>query len=84
MMSVLFPDSEQTELLCPQGTMVESSCFCVNTSLEVGRGRGSLHDMSTGDILHGVTPIVDLFGASGASIGEGAGKQRRGGRQRLW
>lgn len=46
MMSVLFPDLEQTGLLRPHGAMVESSRFCVDTSLKAGRAGGSLHDVT--------------------------------------
>ena len=46
MMSVLFPDLEQTGLLRPHAGMVESSRFCVDTSLEAGRAGGSLHDVT--------------------------------------
>lgn len=46
MMSVLFPDLEQTGLLRPHAAMVESSRFCVDTSLEAGRAAGSLHDVT--------------------------------------
>lgn len=46
MMSVLFPDLEQTGLLRPDAAMVESSRFCVDTSLEAGRAGGSLHDVT--------------------------------------
>lgn len=46
MMSVLFPDLEQTGLLRPHAQMVESSRFCVDTSLEAGRTGGSLHDVT--------------------------------------
>jgi len=46
MMSVLFPDLEQTGLLRPHAVMVESSRFCVDTSLEAGRAGGSLHDVT--------------------------------------
>ncbi len=46
MMSVLFPDLEQTGLLRPHDAMVESSRFCVDTSLEAGRAGGLLHDVT--------------------------------------
>lgn len=46
MMSVLFPDLEQTGLLRPHAQMIESSRFCVDTSLEAGRAGGSLHDVT--------------------------------------
>ena len=46
MMSVLFPDLEPTGLLRPHAQMVESSRFCVDTSLEAGRAGGSLHDVT--------------------------------------
>lgn len=46
MMSVLFPELEQTSLLRPHAQMVESSRFCVDTSLEAGRAGGSLHDVT--------------------------------------
>lgn len=46
MMSVLFPDLEQSGLLRPHGAMIESSRFCVDTSLEAGRAGGSLHDVT--------------------------------------
>lgn len=46
MMSVLFPDLERSGLLRPHGEMVESSRFCVDTSLEAGRGGGLLHDVT--------------------------------------
>ena len=46
MMSVLFPDLEQAGLLRPHAAMVESSRFCVDTSLEAGRAGGSLHDVT--------------------------------------
>lgn len=40
MISVLFPDLEWTGLLRPHAAMVESSRFCVHTSLETGRAGG--------------------------------------------
>lgn len=43
MMSVLFPDLEQANLLRGHPAMVESSRFCVDTSLEEGRAGGPLH-----------------------------------------
>lgn len=46
MMSVLFPDLERAGLLRPHAGMVESSRFCVDTSLEAGRAGGSLHDIT--------------------------------------
>jgi len=46
MMSVLFPDLEQNGLLRPHPAMVESSRFCVDTSLEANRPGGSLHDVT--------------------------------------
>jgi acyl homoserine lactone synthase len=46
MMSLLFPDLEQTGLLRRHGGMTESSRFCVDTSLEAGRAGGSLHDVT--------------------------------------
>jgi len=36
--SVLFPDLEQTDLLRPRGAMIESSRLCIDTSREWGRG----------------------------------------------
>ncbi|KUM24400.1 autoinducer synthesis protein [Mesorhizobium loti] len=44
MMSALFPDLEETGLLRPHRAMVESSRFCVDTSLEAGRGM--LHEVT--------------------------------------
>ncbi|MBA3447678.1 MAG: GNAT family N-acetyltransferase [Pseudaminobacter sp.] len=66
MMSVLFPDLEQTGLLRPHPAMVESSRFCVDTSLEAGRAGGSLHDVTLTmfaaiiewSMAHGYTEIV--------------------------
>lgn len=46
MMPVLFPDLERTGLLRPHGTMVESSRFCVDTSIEAGRAGGLLHEVT--------------------------------------
>ncbi len=46
MMSVLFPDLERAGLLRPHAAMVESSRFCVDTSLEEGRAGGPLHDVT--------------------------------------
>ncbi|MBB6469482.1 acyl homoserine lactone synthase [Aminobacter lissarensis] len=46
MMSKLFPDLEADDLLRPHAAMVESSRFCVDTSLEAGRAGGSLHDIT--------------------------------------
>lgn len=46
MMSLLFPDLEASGLLRPHRAMVESSRFCVDTSLEAGRAGGSLHDVT--------------------------------------
>jgi len=46
MMSVLFPDLEQTGLLRPHAAMVESSRFCVDTSMESGRAGRSVHDVT--------------------------------------
>ena len=46
MMSALFPDLEQSGLLRPHAAMVESSRFCVDTSVEEGRAGGPLHDVT--------------------------------------
>lgn len=46
MMSILFPDLEQAGLLRAHAGMVESSSFCVETSLKAGRAGGSLHDIT--------------------------------------
>lgn len=46
MMQVLFPDLERDGLFHPHVGMVESSRFCVDTSLQTGRAGGSLHDVT--------------------------------------
>lgn len=46
MMQVLFPDLERGGLFHPHAAMVESSRFCVDTSLQAGRAGGSLHDVT--------------------------------------
>lgn len=46
MMQVLFPDLEREGLLRPHTAMVESSRFCVDTSLQAGKAGGFLHDVT--------------------------------------
>lgn len=44
MLGLLFPDLAATGLYKPNRGMIESSRFCVDTTLDEGRAGGSLHD----------------------------------------
>ncbi|RUV66441.1 GNAT family N-acetyltransferase [Mesorhizobium sp. M5C.F.Cr.IN.023.01.1.1] len=44
MIEALFPDLVQSGAFKPHSAMIESSRFCVDTSLDEGRAGGSLHD----------------------------------------
>ncbi|RUV47129.1 GNAT family N-acetyltransferase, partial [Mesorhizobium sp. M5C.F.Ca.IN.020.29.1.1] len=44
MIEALFPDLVQSGMFKPHPAMIESSRFCVDTSLDEGRAGGSLHD----------------------------------------
>lgn len=44
MIEALFPDLVQSGAFKPHPAMIESSRFCVDTSLDEGRAGGSLHD----------------------------------------
>lgn len=44
LLSVLFPELRERGPFSPHATMIESSRFCVDTSLEAGRAGQALHD----------------------------------------